>query len=135
MKFKIIKTAHSQTGSSLVETMVSLFVLAIGLLGTLAMQTKSVQHNQNSYSFSQALVLASDLSERLRTAENVQNVVKDWQDNAVKNALPSGTAEIKDGENATEVQSIALEFFGGTSKDGNKHKLTLATWTTDDVSK
>lgn len=115
--------------------MVSLFVLAIGLLGTLAMQTKSVQHNQNSYSFSQALVLANDLSERLRTAENAENVLKDWKDTAVKNGLPSGTAEVKAGENSTEVQSISLEFFGGINKDGNKHQLTLATWTTDNVSK
>lgn len=113
----------------------SLFVLAIGLLGTLAMQTKSIQHNQNSYSFSQALVLANDLSERLRTAENSGDVLKDWKDHHVKEALPSGTAEVKDGKYSKNAQSISLEFLGGINKDGKKNQLTIVTWTTDNVSK
>lgn len=77
--------------------MVSLFVLAIGLLGTLAMQTKSVQHNQNSYSFSQALVLSTDLSERLRTAEKPDEVLQNWKENAVKDGLPGGSAATENG--------------------------------------
>ncbi len=135
MNHENIIIIKNQIGSSLVETMVSLFVLAIGLLGTLAMQTKSVQHNQNSYSFSQALVLANDLSERLRTAESTENVLNEWKETNVKASLPSGTAAVEAGENSNYVQSISLEFFGGVNKDGNKHTLTIATWTTDNVSK
>lgn len=133
MKLKIIKTAHSQTGSSLIETMVSLFVLAIGLLGTLAMQTKSVQHNQNSYSFSQALVLSTDLSERLRTAEKPDEVLQNWKENAVKDGLPGGSAATENGLR-DEVQKITLEFFSGRNAEGNKHTLKLVTWTADNVS-
>lgn len=57
----------TQRGASLVEVMVALFVLAIGLLGMLALQTKSMQFNQSAYSYSQAVFLASDLAERIRT--------------------------------------------------------------------
>src|SRR5690554_4758659 len=55
-----------QTGSSLVEVMVALFVLAIGLLGVLAMQAKSMQYNQSAHVYSQAVFLANDMAERLR---------------------------------------------------------------------
>ncbi len=56
-----------QRGASLIEVMVALFVLAIGLLGMLALQTKSMQFNQSAYSYSQAVFLANDLAERIRT--------------------------------------------------------------------
>lgn len=61
-----------QTGASLVETMVALFVLAIGLLGVLAMQVKGMQYNQSAYSYTQAVYLASDLAERVRSNIGLQ---------------------------------------------------------------
>lgn len=98
------------------------------------MQTKSIQHNQNSYSYSQALVLTNDLSERLRTAQDVNRAKKDWEDVALKASLPSGKAEIKNGDRSQEAQSITLEFFGGINAEGNKHTLKIVTWTSDNVS-
>ena len=50
----------------MIEVMVALFVLAIGLLGMLAMQTKSIQYNQSAYAYSQAAYLANDMVERIR---------------------------------------------------------------------
>ncbi len=58
---------RKQSGSSLVEVMVALFVLAIGLLGVLAMQSKSMQYNQSAHVYSQAVYLANDIAERIRT--------------------------------------------------------------------
>lgn len=55
-------------GSSLIEVMIALFVLAIGLLGVLAMQTRAVQMNKNSYQYSQATTLAADIYEAMLTA-------------------------------------------------------------------
>jgi type IV pilus assembly protein PilV len=57
---------QNQRGSSLVEVMVALFVLAIGLLGVLAMQSKSMQYNQSAHVYSQAVYLANDMAERIR---------------------------------------------------------------------
>lgn len=57
----------TQQGSSLIEVMVALFVLAIGLLGVLAMQSKSMQFNQSAHMYSQAVYLANDMAERIRT--------------------------------------------------------------------
>lgn len=64
---KIINNPHSQeSGSSMMEVLVSAFVLAIGLLGTLAMQAQAVVKNQSSYSLTQAVVLANDMAEKMR---------------------------------------------------------------------
>lgn len=60
-----------QTGSSLVEVMVALFVLAIGLLGILALQSKSMQYNQSAHIYSQAIYLANDIAERIRSNPSV----------------------------------------------------------------
>jgi type IV pilus modification protein PilV len=60
-----------QTGSSLVEVMVALFVLAIGLLGILALQSKSMQYNQSAHIYSQAIYLANDIAERIRSNPTV----------------------------------------------------------------
>lgn len=60
-----------QTGSSLVEVMVALFVLAIGLLGILALQSKSMQYNQSAHVYSQAIYLANDIAERIRSNPTV----------------------------------------------------------------
>jgi len=64
---------QNQKGSSLVEVMVALFVLAIGLLGVLAMQSKSMQYNQSAHVYSQAVYLANDMAERMRS--NVDGIV------------------------------------------------------------
>lgn len=59
-------------GSSLLEVMIALFVLAIGMLGVLAMQTRSIQMNQNAYQYSQATALAADIYEAMLTSPSSQ---------------------------------------------------------------
>jgi len=64
--------AQWQKGSSLIEVMVSLFVLAIGLLGILSMQVKSMQFSQSADTYSRAVNVANDIAERMRI--NPKNV-------------------------------------------------------------
>lgn len=73
---------QNQNGSSLVEVMVALFVLAIGLLGVLAMQSKSMQYNQSAHVYSQAVYLANDMAERMRS--NVAGIAN------YASAIPTG---------------------------------------------
>lgn len=63
----MLKMRNIQQGSSLIEVMIALFLLAIGLLGVLSMQTQAVQRNQNAYLYSQASMLAADMYERVRS--------------------------------------------------------------------
>jgi type IV pilus assembly protein PilV len=63
----MLNKQYSNSGSSLVEVMIALFLLAIGLLGVLSMQTQAVKRNQNAYLYSQASMLAADMYERVRS--------------------------------------------------------------------
>lgn len=57
-----------QTGVSLLEVLISLLVLAIGVLGIVALQTKSLALVQEAYWRGQAVGLAYDLGDRLRAS-------------------------------------------------------------------
>lgn len=56
----------NETGVSLIEVLVALFVLAIGLLGVIALQAETVKLNQQSYGSTQAMFVANDAAERMR---------------------------------------------------------------------
>jgi prepilin-type N-terminal cleavage/methylation domain-containing protein len=58
---------HAQQGFSLIEVMVSLVIICIGVLGMLAMQGRSVQLTQSTVSQSQAVLLANNLLELMRS--------------------------------------------------------------------
>lgn len=64
---------RSEQGSSLIEVVVALFVLAVGMLGVLSMQVKSMQFNQSAYYYSQAVYLANDILESMRSNRSVAN--------------------------------------------------------------
>ena len=55
----------SQRGSSLIETMVSLLLLAIGLLGMLSLQTNGINSNQRAVFVNEAHSIGWDLIERM----------------------------------------------------------------------
>lgn len=56
---------NKQGGFSLIESLISMLVMAIGLLGLAALQIKSVQFSQASMQQSMATVQATDMAERL----------------------------------------------------------------------
>lgn len=53
-------------GFTLVEILVSVFVLGIGLLGLSGLQVASLQNNHSAYLRSQATLLAYDMADRMR---------------------------------------------------------------------
>lgn len=55
-----------QNGLSLIEVLISVFILAVGLLGLAAMQLQSLKYTQGSQWRSQANFLAYDIVERIR---------------------------------------------------------------------
>ena len=85
-------------GSSMVEVLIALFVLAIGILGVLAMQVQSVQLNQNAYLYSQAAFLANDLMESMRTTAS-----GDLRDYASDSSSPVGEVDCSAGCNSGDM--------------------------------
>ena len=70
-----MKHWRHQSGSSLIEILVTLVILAIGILGVFALQTSSLKSNQNSYLRTQATILSYDIVERIRAnREGVNNL-------------------------------------------------------------
>lgn len=67
------RSMRSEHGSSLIEVVVALFVLAVGMLGVLSMQVKSMQFNQSAYYYSQAVYLANEILESMRSNRSVAN--------------------------------------------------------------
>ena len=55
-----------QSGFSLIESLVSLLILALGVLGMLGIQLKSLSDNQNATQRTLAIRLANDLFERTK---------------------------------------------------------------------
>ena len=57
-----------QTGFSMVETMVALFILAVGILGLSALHVTSLRGGSSAHYRSQAVLLAYDMMDRMRSA-------------------------------------------------------------------
>lgn len=59
-----------QTGISLIEMLVTMVILAIGLLGVMGLQARLQQSEMDSYQRSQALILLDDMAQRLAANRN-----------------------------------------------------------------
>lgn len=59
---------YKQSGTSLIEVLVTVLILATGLLTMAALQGRSLANNHSSYMRSQANIFASDIIDRIRIA-------------------------------------------------------------------
>jgi len=66
MKAMPRQTGRLQQGLTLIEVLITIVVLAIGLLGLAGLQTASLKNNQSSYYRSQAVMLTEDIFDRMR---------------------------------------------------------------------
>lgn len=57
---------HKNTGFTLIEVLITMVVLAVGLLGLAGLQITSLKNNQSAYHRSQANQLAYDIIDRMR---------------------------------------------------------------------
>jgi type IV pilus assembly protein PilV len=69
----------SEKGMTLIEILVSLLILAVGLLGMSGLQTVSLRNSQSAYFRTQANILSSDVAERIRA--NTRGIVNGNYDN------------------------------------------------------
>lgn len=121
-----------QGGSSLIEVMVTALILAVGLLGLGLLQIKTVRYNHGAYLRSQATILATDITDRLRinrqhalagdynidyavaAPAGTSLVAKDlteWK-GLLSQALPNGDGAVSCGLNACSVSVRWIERAG-----------------------
>ncbi|WP_411686687.1 type IV pilus modification protein PilV [Acinetobacter indicus] len=65
---------HHQKGVGLVEILVALLILAIGVMGFIALQYRAIEATAESGARIQAINLARDLAERMRVNRGAENV-------------------------------------------------------------
>jgi type IV pilus assembly protein PilV len=71
---RLASTANVQRGTTLLEVLVTLVILAIGLLGLAGLQTRLQVSEMEAYQRSQALILLNDMASRI--ASNRANAVE-----------------------------------------------------------
>ena len=123
--------SSKQSGSSLIEVLITVLVLSIGLLGMATLQFDAVKLNHDSLLRSQAVNLAYDMSERIRSnrsaardgdydaqpavvgadATAAADIIA-WQANLAA-ALPTGTGTIARNSEEFTVQVCWDESRGG----------------------
>lgn len=105
--------ARAQRGFTLIEAMVALIVLSVGLLGIAAMYVETLRANRTSLFRTQAVALATDIADRMRSNRLPANAyacgspcdpgaggnaiadadLTEWV-NSVAATLPGGTADV-----------------------------------------
>jgi type IV pilus assembly protein PilV len=63
---QLISRFKKQQGFTLIEVLISLLILAVGLLGMASLMTTSMQSSHNAYSRNEASLLAYDIVDRMR---------------------------------------------------------------------
>jgi type IV pilus assembly protein PilV len=83
-----------QDGFSLIEVLISILVLALGVIGVAGMQLTALRTSQQSAFQTAALQLASEMADRMRTNDN-QAKLADTDNPFLKVDYSSGTGEPK----------------------------------------
>ena len=82
--------AHRQRGATLLEVLIALVILALGVLGMVALQTTSLKSNQTAMTRSLATELANEITDLMRA--NQSQARAGSYDVALTAAAPTGTA-------------------------------------------
>lgn len=103
------KIRSRERGSTLIEVMIALLVLAIGLLGFAGMQTQGILTGRQAYLHSTAAFLAEDIIERIR-ANGTQSAAYSML------LTDQGTNNHCDTANCTDVQMVRWDQFRWQSR-------------------
>ena len=105
------KLSKHTAGFTLIEILVTLLILAIGLLGLAGLQTKGLQYDQVAYMRSQAAIMADNIADRMRA-----NVLE----------AQAGIYDIAHGTAATSTADCAASSCNGVTMS----KFDQAKWKT-----
>ena len=138
--FRYKKTEFvDSSGFTLVEVLVSVVILALGILGTIAMQARGLMDNQDAYLRTQAILLVYDIGDRIRANESGwQNVPEPGEgscDSDDSNCEPVAMAQDDIFRWQNEVQKKLpngqgnIQFAGDLCSEGNANGLRVqVTW-------
>ncbi|MDE2414417.1 MAG: type IV pilus modification protein PilV [Comamonadaceae bacterium] len=79
MHHRLNPPQHSQRGITLIESLVAIVVAALGILGIVGVQLRTLTDTQTSVRRAQAIRLIEDLSERMKVNPNALNNLANYQ--------------------------------------------------------
>lgn len=101
-----------QCGVTLIEILITLLVLAVGLLGLAALQGLSMQSSQVAYQRSQAVSIAYEVADFARANRSVASPgdLQDLAGNMASRILPSGTATVTGPDAVTNEITVTVSW-------------------------
>lgn len=107
-----VDMTKTQSGASMIETMVALLILAIGTLGVMAMQVNAMKFNQNAYLYTQAAVIAEEIGEVMRSVapEARDHLAKK---DAVSTNAPADTISTIGGCGSQDTENAFIDCYVG----------------------
>lgn len=122
------ENSNAQAGFSMLEVLITVFILAVGLLGVAGMQATSIKLSHESHLRSQASLLAYDIADRMRA--NRASALAGNYDNAVGytgNSAFDGRCRNPNGAACPPATITAVDLANWDSKLGQTFPGVLAT--------
>lgn len=118
--FRIGQSARDQRGFTLIEILVTVFILAIGLLGLAGLILEGMRNNQGAYLRTQASILAYDMADRMRANKSRAADYADFTTDGASTTLPAcasdaggctpaGQAQVDMAEWTRQIQGVGSD--------------------------
>ena len=124
-----------QRGISLIESLVAIVVMALGILGVLGVQMRTLTDTQTTVYRAQAIRLIEDLSERMKTnpnaLANINNYVSDFSDEPTPGDCSDGCSHSDQAAYDLALWKQAIK----TQLPLGKASVFLAAGETDDINR
>lgn len=104
-----VRINSAESGFGLIEVLVSVLILAIGLLGLAGLQTQSLKFNNEAFFRSQATLLAMDLADRMRANRDVIEKTPNAYQFPASQTVPSTYPQCDDSQ-CTPAQLAEYDF-------------------------
>lgn len=144
MRSDLLHLHQSQRGSTLLEALIAMVVVAFGLLGVLALQLNTIKGSQSSHLASQLTIQAYELFDLMRADrraalngafdDGATGSRKDWQDRITAMLGSNSDASLqRDGNVFTLIitwnddRGLVLDDQGNASSDAAGGRLVLST--------
>lgn len=124
-----MKRQNKQSGTSLIEVLVTVLILATSLLAIAALQTRSLDYNHSAYLRSQANIIAYNMLDQMRISNPTSGAITELSDEEIDDlvaVLPDGDGDIECTARLCTVTIIWAEQ-DGLDEDGDTSTFTYTT--------